>query len=345
MMPGYAAGGSHAAGLMPGFQPIPGILPGMQQQPSGAGANDGSGNRPPSPPGMKPFSRAGLMPGLYSPPKAASFSPPPIPPPPPLVFVTGNTGKLTRARLALSLRSLSRVQVQGVDLKIPEIQADSVKAVAMDKARRAFEELKRPLIVHDCGLVCAALKDFPGPATKYANYTIGTEGLLNLMREKEDRRAGWADVIVHVDANGKLKTFEPEEDYTGIISETPPRKYLRFKDNARALGRVFVATDFFGKDEDRCLADVTEEEYQRYRREAPSVWNDFAEWYEKRLEEEEGTENVARLKKESAADAAAGEGGDGEADGDGGDDAGADDEKDDDGWSSSSSEEWMKRVK
>ena len=108
---------------------------------------------------------------------------------------------------------------------------------------------------------------------------------------------------------------------------------------------MFVATDFFGKDEDRCLADVAEEEYQRYRREAPSVWNDFAEWYEKRLEEEEGKENVARLKKESAADAAAGEGGDGEADGDGGDDAGADDEKDDDGWSSSSSEEWMKRVK
>ena len=28
-----------------------------------------------------------------------------------------------------------------------------------------------------------------------------------------------------------------------------------------------------------CLADVSEEDYQRYRMEAPSVWNDFAAWY------------------------------------------------------------------
>ena len=44
----------------------------------------------------------------------------------------------------------------------------------------------------------------------------------------------------------------------------------------RAVGCVFVPTDF---GLDQCLADMCEEDYQRYRRDAPSVWNEFAAWW------------------------------------------------------------------
>jgi hypothetical protein len=44
----------------------------------------------------------------------------------------------------------------------------------------------------------------------------------------------------------------------------------------RAVGCVFVPSDFGSVE---CLADMSEEEYQRFRREAPSVWNDFAAWW------------------------------------------------------------------
>ena len=56
---------------------------------------------------------------------------------------------------------------------------------------------------------------------------------------------------------------------------TGPLKPLRFEGPERAIGRCFVPTSF-GLTE--CLADVSED-YQRYRREAPNVWNDFAAWY------------------------------------------------------------------
>ena len=182
---------------------------------------------------------------------------------------------MARLELALTPHSPTTV-VKGVDLEVPEIQADTVLEVAQAKARAAYDVLGEPLVVHDCGLCVAALNDFPGPFTKFVNYKLGTQGLLALLRDEEDRRAGWADAIVYVDELGMLHSFSPPKLYTGEIAPHAPRKYERFQGEERALGRVFVPTDFGLKE---CLADVSEEDYQRYRRLAPSVWNDFARFW------------------------------------------------------------------
>lgn len=192
-----------------------------------------------------------------------------------LTFVTGNVGKVARLKLALE-PFVPGVEVRGVDLDVVEIQADTVLEVAQAKARAAFDVLGAPLVVHDCGLCIEALNDYPGPYTKYVNYTLGTEGILALMRGRQNRRAGWADAVVFVDAGGAMHSFTPAVKYTGEIARHPPRRWVRFVGEERAVGRVFVPTDF-GLTE--CLADVEEEDYQRYRRDAPSVWNDFAAWW------------------------------------------------------------------
>lgn len=196
-----------------------------------------------------------------------------------LTFVTGNQGKVDRLRLAMSLQSgCGSFEVDGIDLALHEIQADTVLEVALAKAKSAHEILQRPLLIHDCGLCCAALKDAPGPYTKYFNFTVGTAGLLALMRDHQDRRAGWDDAIVYIDASGHAHSFSSLDryGYTGEVSMTGPIKSLRFEGPERAIGRCFVPTSF-GLTE--CLADVSEEDYQRYRREAPNVSNDFAAWY------------------------------------------------------------------
>ena len=102
--------------------------------------------------------------------------------------------------------------------------------------------------------------------------------MLALMRDQQDRRAGWDDAIVYIDASGHAHSFSSLDryGYTGEVSMTGPIKPLRFEGPERAIGRCFVPTSF-GLTE--CLADVSEEDYQRYRREAPNVWNDFAAWY------------------------------------------------------------------
>ena len=151
------------------------------------------------------------------------------------MFVTGNEGKVERLRLALSLYCPSTadacdVEVRGVDLEIQEIQADTVLEVATAKAEAAFERLGVPLVVHDCGLVVRALNDWPGPYTKDANYKLGTEGLMALLADVEDRAAGWDDVIAYVDDAGAVTTFAPDPShrYAGEIAPEPPRRYRRF---------------------------------------------------------------------------------------------------------------------
>jgi len=211
-----------------------------------------------------------------------------------IVFVSGNAGKVARLELALGLYCSSEngtdaghsdacsVVVRQVDLALPEIQADTVREVALRKALDAFSVLREPLVVHDCGLCVAALGDWPGPYTKNANDKLGTEGLLRLLDGVTDRRAGWDDTIVYVDGDGVAKVFGPSETrlsserYGGEISVSPPKKFERFRGPERALGRCFVPTRF-GLTE--CLADVSEADYQRYRREAPSVWNEFARFW------------------------------------------------------------------
>ena len=158
-----------------------------------------------------------------------------------LVFVTGNRGKVERLNLALGLHcpplaDSCDVLVEGVDLSVPEIQADTVTEVATAKALAAFEILRRPLVVHDCGLVVRALNDWPGPYTKDANYKLGTSGLLALLAGVDDRTAGWDDTIVYVDAHGATRAFVPETRYTGVIADGPPRRFRRFEGPERAGG-------------------------------------------------------------------------------------------------------------
>ena len=76
-----------------------------------------------------------------------------------------------------------------------------------------------------------ALKDAPGPYTKYFNFTVGTAGLLALMRDHQDRRAGWDDAIVYIDASGHAHSFSSLDryGYTGEVSMTGPIKPLRFE--------------------------------------------------------------------------------------------------------------------
>ena len=70
-----------------------------------------------------------------------------------LTFVTGNQGKVDRLRLAMSLQAgCASFEVDGIDLALHEIQADTVLEVALAKAKSAHEILQRPLLIHDCGL-------------------------------------------------------------------------------------------------------------------------------------------------------------------------------------------------
>ncbi|KUK69074.1 MAG: Non-canonical purine NTP pyrophosphatase [Methanomicrobiales archaeon 53_19] len=105
-----------------------------------------------------------------------------------------------------------------MNLDLPEIRHDQVSAVASEKARAAWDQLKRPLIVDDTGFFISALNGFPGTCAAYCMKTIGNPGILRLMEGVADRSAYFETVIAYASEEG-IKTFSGRID--GEILEAP----------------------------------------------------------------------------------------------------------------------------
>ena len=93
-----------------------------------------------------------------------------------LVFVTSNTGKLREAEAVLGCR----LDHRGLDL--PELQTLDLREIVRDKARSAWTQLRRPVLVEDTGLELAALGGFPGPLVKWLLSSVGPEGICRIAR-------------------------------------------------------------------------------------------------------------------------------------------------------------------
>lgn len=98
------------------------------------------------------------------------------------VFVTSNDNKWLEAQRILG-RSLERVE-----LELDELQAESVGAVALAKARLAYQRLQRPVIVEDAGFELLGLGGFPGPYIKYWEKLGGLESICRAADGLGDRR-------------------------------------------------------------------------------------------------------------------------------------------------------------
>jgi len=97
---------------------------------------------------------------------------------------------------------------------LQEIQSNSIKEIATEKAKNAFSKLKKPLIVEDDGLSIDSLDGFPGSYSSYVFKTIGNEGILDLLKQK--RSAKFISVITYCDKQ-TLHSFESKLD--GTISK------------------------------------------------------------------------------------------------------------------------------
>lgn len=126
-----------------------------------------------------------------------------------MYFITSNKGKIIS--LQKHLRNFNcQIEVNQKIIELPEIQADSVLDISRAKAKAAFLELKHPLVVEDGGFCIEALNDFPGVYVRYILDTIGAEGLLQLMKNQENRNCRFVSVATFVDADGKLTSFTRE---------------------------------------------------------------------------------------------------------------------------------------
>jgi len=183
-----------------------------------------------------------------------------------ITIVTSNKGKIHS--LTHALEGLD-FQVESLNLDLLEPQYNTIEDVAKYKANEAFRQLKKPVIVHDGGLVVPALKGFPGVYTKYVSETLTPQDFVNLMKDKEDKTCYLTQSMIYVDEKGELHQFQ--DKLMGKIADT-----VSTVDNDKGWGMLWQV--FVPKGADKPLAEIPEDVFDNEIRpiaKTNSVWEDF----------------------------------------------------------------------
>src|ERR687892_1855220 len=109
-----------------------------------------------------------------------------------ITFVSTNQNKFFEVQLILSTQNVS---VEFAKISLVEIQSDSLEEIAREKAKTAFAEVGRQVIVEDDGLFIDSLGGFPGSYSSFVFRTIGNDGILKLLAGSAKRSAYFRSLI------------------------------------------------------------------------------------------------------------------------------------------------------
>lgn len=128
-----------------------------------------------------------------------------------LTFISGNEGKLRYLNEYLDVPVVSR------KLDLVEIQSLDLEEIVIDKARRAYEIIKSPILVEDVALTFTELKSLPGPLIKWFLETLGNQGLCHLIQGSD--RSARAEVKFAMCEGSDIHVFSGSID--GSIATEP----------------------------------------------------------------------------------------------------------------------------
>ncbi len=141
-----------------------------------------------------------------------------------LNLLTKNPFKLATARLALAPLG---IEVEPVELDLPEIQADTNLEIARAMAVEAARFLNRPVAREDHGFFLNALPGFPGPYMNYIEKRIQPSTVIDWLRDQEDR-AGYFELgLVYAQPSGEVQEF---------VAQVPARIVDSLQEGARDFG-------------------------------------------------------------------------------------------------------------
>lgn len=184
-----------------------------------------------------------------------------------LLYATTNQYKLKGAQANLSQYGITLYQLKK-PIEVTELQSSSQEVVSIDKAKKYFNVVKRPLVVMDSGIFIDNLQGFPGVYTKYILDTIGIDGILKLVQDFPQTLAYTQRTITYAD--GTLTKIFSSKVHGRIINK-------KLGHNGRDYDLVFIPN---GKT--KTLAEMTDEEKTKL---TSPAWDKFAKWYMKKAGE------------------------------------------------------------
>ncbi len=131
-----------------------------------------------------------------------------------IIFVTGNPHKV---REAADILAPLGIQIGQNNCGYPELQEDTLEAIASFGARWAANKLDEEVMVDDSGLFIEILSGFPGPYSAYAAKTLGNERILRLLDGEANRRASFKCAIGYCHPGEEAIVFSGE--VKGLIAK------------------------------------------------------------------------------------------------------------------------------
>jgi inosine triphosphate pyrophosphatase len=167
-----------------------------------------------------------------------------------IFLVTGNSNKLREWQQIIP----STIDLQSVDVDLIEIQSDNPEEIVADKARRAYEQVGKPVIVEDVDAGLEILGGLPGPFIKFFNKRLGKDALYKLAGREGEKAtvactAGYYDgskmIIVRGEVSGTVVAprgdsfgfdivFVPDGE-TQTFAEMEPEKKNSLSHRRRAI--------------------------------------------------------------------------------------------------------------
>ncbi len=111
-----------------------------------------------------------------------------------IVFVTHNTGKIKSAE-----KYFKNLKFITFNYELDEPRSDDIKEIATAKVKQAYEIVKRPCIALDTDFRIKELNGFPRAFVNFALDTIGINGILKLMENKNDRECSFNECLAYHD--------------------------------------------------------------------------------------------------------------------------------------------------